>query len=261
VSYRTIRSRFYSLLAAVGFMFICCNYLYQAEPAHEPDSGQSQKNDTKNIAVDWNNILASVGAVAGLLGTSLAILGWKAAHHAARISAISLYSSTNQFLSDNAEIINPLTPYKLQYSGKSQDGRTEVLIRTFLLEKLNMFRFYMNYHDRKCHIEFRKKIIGNSLYDFSRKIMERGGTVEFAAKAVYVLKAIYDEEPYFSKRFWRTFFRRFIWEMPSLTSAGAHSGHGTLQGRDVVCLSEAQDSLPRGSQSSGSTSADPAEQA
>jgi hypothetical protein len=54
--------------------------------------------------------------------------------------------------------------------------------------------------------------MGNSLRQFYAKTLERGGKQQYALKAVAILRAIREREPYFSQKFWNRYFKGFDWE-------------------------------------------------
>lgn len=129
-------------------------------------------------------------------------------HRSTQIAYTSLHAATNQQIAEQHSIVGPLTPYKVA-------DKESLQIRVFLLLHFHRFNNTTWWWGTKPHINFRKAVTGNSLRDFQHKIEARGGTSDFAKKSVDVLCEIKANEPYFTKRFWNTYFKDFDWSYPN----------------------------------------------
>lgn len=154
------------------------------------------------------NLIGIVSAIIALLSALGALLSARHAHLSSQMASAMMYKETNKFFFENPEVI-PLTPYK---SLGEQDKDIKALkIRVTLLETLNRFKFSLSKKDDLLHIKFREAIMGNSMGEFSDKIIARNGTREFAELASEELLKIKEKEPYLDKDFWDKYFENFKW--------------------------------------------------
>jgi hypothetical protein len=136
----------------------------------------------------------------------LAVVISRAALKAARRThSWAVLQSAASLLLQHADTLGPLTPY-----GKTSVD--EATIRTFLLYRFSRFLFETDRRMKKQHVEVRRRMMGQSLYEFRAKLLERGATEEQANIAIKVLQDIHAKEPYYNASFWDTYFHDWKWE-------------------------------------------------
>lgn len=159
----------------------------------------------------------AISVVSVIIATGSAMvtyLIWKANKQSIRQSMYSSYRHSNRktWAELDYDVVGPLTPYN-----PDVDKET-LMIRQNLLERFNRFRLLPDEKER--HIYYRKSVMGDSIEEFYGHVRENGGDRVLARKAVYALKEIRQEEPYFSygnPSFWDEYFAGYdwSWEPPS----------------------------------------------
>ena len=160
--------------------------------------------ETASLILIATPLLSVVAAI-------VAALSWRAAHQSSQFAAVGTYAAINKDFLEHIDVLNPLTPYP-PVGRDHTPLEKEALIRVSLLGTLSRFRFAANRQEKRLHVEFRECVMGSSLAEFRQLILKRGGSSDLAALAPRVLREIHDREPYFGRRFWRTYFGGFDWD-------------------------------------------------
>ncbi|MCP4651370.1 MAG: hypothetical protein GY853_14995 [PVC group bacterium] len=155
------------------------------------------------------NITIIIVALAAL---SISVRSMKRANIANHATGVAMYTIFNNTVAEDIKSVGPITPYKKS----SNEDNDSLRRRIHYLGLFNRWRFDIDSDEEKAHIKFRKDVMGESINDFAKKIMNKGYSEDVAIQCVNVLKEIFKDEPYYrveGENFWNVYFDRYDWEV------------------------------------------------
>jgi hypothetical protein len=152
--------------------------------------------------------ILSVGM--SIVAVAVAYLAFRLSQHAVNLQIYSRYFEANMFQLENWEVVTPLTPL-----GKCS-SRQEAVIKTYLLHRLNRFRWDSDKKQRNMHKVYARMMFGLNLREFQENLQKKGANEEVSQLAVRTLRAIRFDDPYFAsdRRFWDEYFGRTYFDEP-----------------------------------------------